>query len=534
MSMITEGAQPRFSVHGHNPDVLTCIANLSNDEVFTPPELANQMLDMIEQAWAEDHDGASIWADPTVTFLDPVAKSGVFLREITRRLTKGLAEEIPDLQERVDHVLTKQVYGIGITRLTALLARRSVYCSKDATGKHSIAKSFDRDWGNVWFERTEHTWVGDRCGYCGAVRSQYDRAGVLESHAYAFIHAKDIKARLARMFGADVQFDVIVGNPPYQLADAGFGASASPIYQLFVRQALSLEPRYLSMVTPSRWFTGGKGLDDFRAEMLADTHLRQLVDFPKLYEVFDGAKIRGGVSYFLWDASFSGPCTFRTVIDGLPAGPPMERYLGDFDVVVRRNEAVSILNKVRMRKEPSFESVMPPRKTFGWSTTFHGTTDPAKLHDPVKLFGSRRITWIDREMVKVNRPLIDKWKVLMTAAQGTSAAVETKFLSIPIVAGPGTACTDTYILAGVFDTEQEAARLSSFLKTRFVRFLVSLRKITQHANRDVYAFVPAIALEDVWTDENLYARYGLTSDEIKFLESQVAAHADTAERTNDA
>src|SRR5690606_24296627 len=226
--------QGSLALRGHNPDVLTCIANLSNDEVFTPPAFANRMLDTLEQAWAESNDGASIWSDPTVTFLDPFTKSGVFLREITRRLTDGLAEQMPDLDERVDHILTKQVFGIGITQLTALLARRSVYCSKDATGPHSIAKSFDRDWGNIWFERTEHTWAGPKCAYCGAPRERFDRDDALETHAYAFIHSKDIKARLGAMFGADVQFDVIIGNPPYQMAGGAGGSSDSSIYQLFV------------------------------------------------------------------------------------------------------------------------------------------------------------------------------------------------------------------------------------------------------------------------------------------------------------
>ena len=272
------------------------------------------MLDLVEQAWARDNNGANIWEDPNVRFLDPFTKSGVFLREITSRLVAGLESQIPDLDERVDHILTKQVFGIAITTLTSLLARRTVYCSKWANGKHSIAKSFTSDSGNIWFERLEHTWVGGtqfvetadvggnpvrrstngKCKFCGASQSTLDRDKGLETHAYAFIHTDDIHARIAEMFGADMQFDVIIGNPPYQLEDGGYGTSAAPIYNKFVEKAIELDPRYIAMITPSRWFAGGKGLDQYRERMLSDRRLRRIVDFPKLYEAFAGVKIRGG------------------------------------------------------------------------------------------------------------------------------------------------------------------------------------------------------------------------------------------------
>lgn len=516
--------QVSFTLRSRNPDVLTCIANLSNDEVFTPPELAGRMLDGVAEAWGHDHGGANLWADKTVRFLDPFTKSGVFLREITKRLNEGLAQQLPDLQERVNHILTQQVFGIGITQITSLLARRSVYCSKYANGAHSIATSFDNDSGNIWFERTEHTWANGKCTFCGASQATLDRGGALETHAYAFIHTDNIKTRMAELFGEAMQFDVIIGNPPFQLNDGGYGSSAAPIYQLFVEKAFDLEPRYAVFVTPSRWMAGGKGLDSYRAKMLADKRLRNIVDFPKLYEGFPGVKIRGGISYFLWDREHNGLCTVQTLWDGQPTGPAVARHLDAFDILVRRNEAVPILDKVSALNELKLSSRVSSQKPFGLRTFFHGKPDLKRLKNPVKLFGSQKITWVERSDIPTNDAWIDKWKVLMTRVQGTSAAIETKFLSKPIIAEPGTACTESYIVAGLFESEAEAKHYATYLRTRFVRFLVSLRKPTQDAARGVYGFVPDLPLNQEWTDAKLYKRYSLTQDEIAFIESQVAEH----------
>jgi site-specific DNA-methyltransferase (adenine-specific) len=523
--------QAGFSLRGRNPDVLTCIANLSNDEVFTPPELANRMLDTLAEAWAVDHKGANLWADQTVEFLDPCTKSGVFLREITSRLMKGLAAEIPDLEGRVDHILTKQVFGMGITHLTSLLARRSLYCSKHANGKHSIAKGFGSDAGNIWFQRTEHTWENGRCKFCGANQRDYDRGPELETHAYAFIHTNDINARLSDIYGGDMQFDVVIGNPPYQLGQSGgeaIGSFAMPVYQKFIEAAKGLEPRYLIMVTPSRWFAGGRGLDEFRQEMLADRCLRALIDFPESREVFAGVDIAGGISYFLWDSAWNGKCEVTTITGGV-AGPKMARYLNEYDILVRQNEAVSILHRVLATPEgktfKSLASRVAPIQPFSIRTNFRGAPVSDGMTDPVVLHQSTGTAFIERSAIPRNVEWVDQWKVIVGGAVPAGGRPDKDghyygLIGVRVLP-PGTACTETYLVANRFQTETEATNFARYLRTKFVRFLVALRTNTHHLYSERFAFVPDIAMNRVWTDHELYRKYGLSADEIAFIESMM-------------
>lgn len=409
--------QAGFSLRGRNPDVLTCIANLSNDEVFTPPEFANRMLDTLAEAWAASHSGANIWADKAVKFLDPCTKSGVFLREITSRLNKGLEDAIPNLEERVNHILTKQVFGIGITYLTSLLARRSVYCSKHADGQHSIAKFFENEQGNIWFKRMEHTWGENKCQFCGAPKVILDRDSGLENYAYAFIHAKEIKARIAEMFGGSMQFDVIIGNPPYQMKGGAGGTSDSSIYHLFVEQAKMLEPKYLSMVIPSRWLAGGRGLDEFRKEMLSTHKLSRLVDFPVSKEVFPNVEVKGGICYFLWSVDHNGQCDV-TVVRGVEE-VSSSRQLDEFEVFVRDPIAVGILRKVLRAGELPITNILTADTPFGIATNFDGFHDKKKAGDIALYYvrsGKRAIGFVPRTTITKNVTLIDKWKVLVPEA----------------------------------------------------------------------------------------------------------------------
>ena len=528
--------QVSFTLRGRNPDVLTCIANLSNDEVFTPPELANRMLDMLAEAWAADYDGASLWADKTVRFLDPFTKSGVFLREITSRLTLGLALEIPDLQERVNHILTQQVFGIGITRLTSLLARRSVYCSKYANGAHSIAKSFDNDAGNIWFERTEHTWADGKCTFCGASQAAMDRGGALETHAYAFIHTDNIKTRMTELFGEAMQFDVIVGNPPYQLDDGGFGASAMPIYNRFVQQAKALEPRFLTMVIPSRWLFGGRGLDEFRREMLNDNRIRKLVDYPDSRQVFPSVDVAGGICYFIWDRDNPGDCRVVEFDHGLESSEATRALLEPgAEVFIRSNRALSILRKVMAAETGSeslalpekkrFEKQVSSQKPFGLRTFFRGTATKSSEQDVLVLQSGGR-AWTSKAQVTAGVGLIDKWKVFTSKSSSEHAGQvdkngQRRVLSLSGVIPPGSVVTETYILLGAYDTEQEARNCFTYVVTRFFRFLIAVRSSAQDLARSAYSFVPLQDFSRAWKDEDLYGKYGFTGDEIAYIEKLI-------------
>jgi len=526
--------QASFTLRNRNPDILTCIANLSNDEVFTPPEFANRMLDTLAEAWSADNDDANIWEDSSVKFLDPFTKSGVFLREITRRLVQGLEKEIPDLGKRVDHILTKQVYGIAITQITSLLARRSLYCSKHANGKHSIAKKLESDAGNIWFERLEHTWKNGKCAYCGASQKTFDRGDDLETHAYAFIHTDNIRTRVAELFGETMQFDVIIGNPPYQLTDGGYGTSAAPIYQNFVEQAKKLEPRYLSMIIPSRWFAGGKGLDEFRESMLTDNCLRAVNDYLTASDVFPGVGLKGGVCYFLWDRDNPGLCTVATHFKDWPVSTAMRPLLEKGAAVfIRFNEGLSILKKVMaietgqadslfLPEDRRFNQLVSSRKPFGLETTFKGKK--TKHTGDVLIYQNGGTGYIARDSVPAGVELIDKWKIYIgRAAPGTGNrdTYPHRIISTPFIGEPGSISSETYLCIGPFETKDEAENALSYLFCRLTRLLILLHKPSQDVTRRVYTFVPVQDWTRNWTDANLYEKYGISEREIDFIEKIV-------------
>jgi site-specific DNA-methyltransferase (adenine-specific) len=492
----------------YNPDVLNCLANLSNDEVFTPPELANKMLDLLPQ---------ELFQNPSTTFLDPFTKSGVFLREIVKRLDRGLEKLIPNRQKRIDHILKNQVFGIAITELTSLLARRSVYCSKDASGKYSISK-FPTSSGNILYKNIKHTWVNGKCKYCGASQVVYDRGSEAEQYAYMFIHTDNPK-----QFFPNMKFDVIVGNPPYQLDDGGNSASAKPIYHVFVEQAIKLNPQYLAIITPSRWFSGGKGLDRFREKMLNSQHISHLVDYQNAKDCFPGNSIGGGVSYFLWNSNHVGQCNVINIIGGISNSAV--RPLNEYPVFIRYNESISIINKIKAKKEKNIVNLISSRNPYGFATNERGASY-SKVNN-IKLISSQGEGYVNINSITQGKDSINKYKVMIGrvtsehAGEPDKSTGKYKVFSSMRILTPNEICTDSYVIGGVCDSISQAENFYNYLRTSFVRFLILQSLSSINLSREAYVLVPLQDFSHPWTDEMLYKKYSLTDDEIAFIESMI-------------
>lgn len=519
----------------HTPDVLSCLANLSNDEVFTPPEIVNRMLDLLPQ---------ELFESPDTTFLDPACKTGVFLREIAKRLLVGLEPKIPDLQERINHIFHKQLYGIAITELTSLLARRSLYCSKSPDGRYSVSH-FDNSEGNIRFKRLQHTWKDGKCMYCGAPQKSKlgdeGRGSTLETYAYEWIH----NTQPEKIY--DMKFDVIISNPPYQL---GFGiegtnsANARSIYNLFIDTAKKLNPRYVVMITPSRWMTKTAQAipEDWVDGMLSENKIEELHDFPDAADCFPGVDIKGGVSYFKWNRDYSGKCKYVYHCPGNNGVNERFDYLDALGagVVIRDPNVYSILDKITQVEGKYYadaamnmSGLVSPKHFFDNSTLLTSNWRDYKLTKDdkynIKYYVSKASNdtpfgYISLEQLPKNHGTLPLHKVYIPAAGGTGT--DDVILGKPFYGEPNSVCSQTYLVLA-YDpkthnfTKEQCQNLIKYIRTKFFRFLVSIKKKTQNGPRGVYQFVPIQDFTLSWSDEALYAKYNLSTEEIDLIESSI-------------
>ena len=500
----------------YNPDVLSCLANLSNDEVFTPPEIVNQMLDMLPQ---------ELFSNPDTTFLDPACKTGVFLREIAKRLIKGLEPQFPDLQERIDHIFHKQLFGIAITELTSLLSRRGIYCSKYPNSDFSVTK-FETAQGNIRFKRIDHTWVNGRCKYCGTNKT-YDRGEELETHAYEFIHTDNLE----KLF--NMKFDVIISNPPYQLTDGSGGSTdaAMPIYHKFIEQTKRLNSRFIVMIIPSKWMVGGRGLEKFRDIMINDDSIREIHDFEDSKKCFSGVHLDGGICYFLRDSQHHGLIDYyyTDLNENLIFSKRcLKNKTSPF--VIRDERIMSILDKTS--NDISFSTIVSTTKPYGIRKDLFNSPERYPLANLQKekypnsfhIFGVRGLkggarrtdAYISRSVVPENSD-IKKYKIFFTTSYSTNAIVPPE----PILAGPDEICTETFLSIGPFNSKEIRDNCEKYMKTNFFRFLLYYGKGSMQVTKAVFALIPLQDFSKSWTDEELYAKYGLTQEEIDFIESMI-------------
>lgn len=498
----------------HKPDILDCISHLSSDEVFTPPKLVNDILDTLPQ---------ELFKSPATKFLDPCCKSGVFLREIAKRLIDGLEEVIPNLEERLEHIYKNQLFGLAITELTGLLSRRSVYCSKNADGEFSVCQ-FDNNQGNIEYKRTYHIWFKDKCMMCGASKSEYDRGEELETHAYSFIHSDE--QRNSELFKRlkDMKFDVIIGNPPYQMETSGYGRQAKPIYNYFIEQAKKLNPRYITMIIPARWFAGGMNLEKFREDMLNDSSIRNITDFPNSHDCFPGVDVPGGICYFLWDRDNKGLCKFTTVLNGIKY--TNERVLNEYSTFVRDNRGLNIVKKVlalKINNGKTLDQIVSPQKPFGLPTNYL----PREEGVPCWFIQKIGLKFADIKDINDPNEYLQKWKFIVPRSPIAGQTDFTKPVGFYYdgntkIAKPGECCTESFIVLGAFDTEEEVLSYKSYIYTKIVRFLLLQTVVSQDVLRKKFCFIPALPkYEGKYTDDRLKDMWNITDEEMDYIDSRI-------------
>ncbi|MDG1938428.1 MAG: Eco57I restriction-modification methylase domain-containing protein [Pseudomonadales bacterium] len=536
-------------------DILTLFESLNNHEVFTPPRLARELLSLIPK---------SVWSDPNTRVLDPCVKSGVFLREAMYLCFEGLRGKgsfkaqdgntynLEEPKQLMKHILKNMLFGISTSELTGYLSRRTLYGVMEAnTDKQTaLIDAFGRsknnhewtedekvnflirNWFNDYYDHKMFN-VLDYKGYEREGNIFYPREKVqkkviedgsyeIEDTYYPFIEDNTEHSKIEQIRNGEMKFDVIIGNPPYQISDGGNAASAKPIYHKFVESAFSLSPKYISFIIPARWYAGGKGLKNFRESMLLNTHVSHLIDYANGKDCFPGTSIGGGVCYFLYNKSYTGPCQVTNINNG--SSSVSKRSLSRYPFFIRDNKSVKIIESMGDKLKNSIASIISSRNPFGYPTKHRGkeTSFPSCL----TLHSSQGISYVPREAESKYDTAIDSYNVIIsrvTTEHANEPAKDGRFkvLSTIKVIGPKEVCTDSYLRLGAFETSEEAENLAAYLKTKTARFLL-LQAITSiNLSSEKFIFVPLVDFSECWTDSKLKVHFSLSDEQVLYINASM-------------
>ena len=316
-----------------------------------------------------------------------------------------------------------------------------------------------------------------------------------------------------------MKFDYVIGNPPYQISDGGAGVSATPIYNRFIEAIKTTHPSAICLIIPAKWYSGGKGLDKFREGMLGDRHISTLVDYSNSLDVFPNVDVAGGVCYFVWKEAYNGKCKYTNYRNG--KATTAYRDLNEFQTFIRYPVASEIVKKVKEDGELTLDKVVSSRKPFGLATT----AKPMKTGDITLRYNGGRGPYKSTE-IRVGTEMIDQWKIIisrLTAEHAGQPAKDGKYrvLSTMELLKPGEICSETYLVAGAFDSKEEATNYMDYLKTQFVRFLILQIAMTQQLSKASFAFVPCQDFTRKWTDKQLIEKYDLSSEEVNYIQGMI-------------
>lgn len=466
---------------------------MSESEVITPSKICDEMVNLLPE------EGLREIVERQRKLLDIASKSGEYAVALYKRLTSKLGYSHNDVKDIIYSIPTSSI-AYEFTRRFYEILNLNINNIPVKFNTYDLIKIKDKN-GEVDYQKINEI--------------------LKQNKKFSEINLEDE----IKVSDEKVKFGVVIGNPPYQVSDGGARASAKPIYHEYINLSKVLSSSYVSIISPSRWFTGGKGLDLFRSKMIEENKFRTLIDFSDSKECFSGVEVKGGVNYFLWDINYNGECNVKNIYKNNNTSLKRFLKLEDIDIFIRYNTLYTIFKKVHKKENCTFDILVSSRKPFDLDTSTK--IDDSKSKNSLKIYGKSKIGYIDEKKIKKNNELINKQKIFITYAYGAGEGFPHQIINKPIIAPLGSVCTETYLSIGPFESEEEVNNAYKYIKTKFFRALVLIAKNSQHATSKTYRFVPIqnfTEKSDInWgkssdeIDKQLFEKYKLSDEEKKYI-----------------